>query len=52
MRSGVRRRPGRQVLHEDVRTLENRAQQRCVVRALDVGHEALLAAIEPDEIAG
>ena len=27
-------------------------QQRCVLRLLDIGSQALLAAIEPDEVAG
>ena len=49
-RAGGRAR--RQVLDEHVGPRQDAMQQRRVVRLLDVGDQALLAAVEPDEIAG
>ena len=43
---------GGQVLDEHVGPPKDAMQQRGIVRPLDVGDQALLAAIEPDEIAG
>ena len=43
---------GREVLDEHVGPRQDAMQQRGVVRLLDVGDQALLAAVEPDEIAG
>src|SRR5882757_4816962 len=42
----------RQVLDEYVGPPENAMHQRDIVWSLDVGDQALLASIEPDEIAG
>jgi hypothetical protein len=50
--AGTRRRAGREVLDEHVGFGEDAVQQRGVVRVFDVGDQALLAAVEPDEIAG
>ncbi len=41
---------GDQVLHEHVGGVDQPVQQRAIARVLDVELEALLAAIEPDEV--
>ena len=50
--AGTRRGAGREVLDEHVGAGQDAVQQRRVVRMLDVGDQALLAAVQPDEIAG
>ena len=50
--AGARRGAGCEVLDEHVGAREDAVQQRGIVGILDVGDQALLAAVEPDEIAG
>ena len=49
--AGARRSARREVLDEHVGAGDDAVQQRGVVRLLDVGDQALLAAVEPDEVA-
>jgi hypothetical protein len=45
-------RPWHEVLHEHVRLREHRVQERAVLGVLDVERDALLAPVEPHEVAG
>jgi hypothetical protein len=49
--AGARRRSGRQILDEDVRLPEDAVQEGRILGLLDIRDEALLAAVEPNEIA-
>jgi hypothetical protein len=52
IKSRTRRRAGREVLYEHIGAPQHAVQQLPIVCRFDIGDQALLTAIEPDEVAG